>query len=311
MSQRSFDRHLISIGKVAAMAGVSVDTVRAWERQGKLPAHRLPGGQRRFRLGDIESFLRQAHGSRMRSTSDGHSVILAGTRNRPVACTGSETPGYEAQSNASGPRLDRGQVTEVRRDQDPSIMIRAAEDAARVVRAEQDRMETDMRLEALKAHGRACTTEIPVEWRAYVVRDLESYVTANQFPRGLNLWEARAFIEARVKSLLQPYRDEIARNEETERRGMVLHNLLDCGRRQFRISTFRWSEGDTKEAEREVEGELKRQVKWNWSEQSVRGLVEEILEDQQEEDSTDESEGYEDEEGWDDDQDDDFGGDEA
>ena len=36
----------VRIGQAAEMLGVSVETVRRWERAGRLPMHRTPGGQR-------------------------------------------------------------------------------------------------------------------------------------------------------------------------------------------------------------------------------------------------------------------------
>jgi hypothetical protein len=141
-----------------------------------------------------------------------------------------------------------------------------------------------LRLDILRAHGRACAIRVPAEWQAYVVRDLETYVTALQFPRGLSDWEARSFVEDRVKRLLQPYWDEIARREEHERRRLRLQNLLECGRSHFRVETFLWTTDETEEAELEVEDELARRVKWDWSKEWVRDLVEEILEDLEDED---------------------------
>lgn len=48
---------LIPIGEVARLAGVTIPTVRNWERAGKLTAARTPGGQRRFRLADVQAML--------------------------------------------------------------------------------------------------------------------------------------------------------------------------------------------------------------------------------------------------------------
>lgn len=45
---------LLPISKAAALLGVSVDTVRRWERAGHIESTRTVGGQRRFRRGDVE-----------------------------------------------------------------------------------------------------------------------------------------------------------------------------------------------------------------------------------------------------------------
>ncbi len=48
---------LLPIGDVARRAGVSVDTVREWDRTGALTSIRTHGGHRRFRLADVERYL--------------------------------------------------------------------------------------------------------------------------------------------------------------------------------------------------------------------------------------------------------------
>lgn len=45
---------LLPIGETARLLGVSVGTVRRWERQGKIAAQRTLGGQRRFVRDDID-----------------------------------------------------------------------------------------------------------------------------------------------------------------------------------------------------------------------------------------------------------------
>ena len=48
-------RDLVPIGEAAAMLGVSVDTMRRYDKLGKLTAVRTLGGQRRFRRADIDA----------------------------------------------------------------------------------------------------------------------------------------------------------------------------------------------------------------------------------------------------------------
>jgi excisionase family DNA binding protein len=49
---------LVGIADVAAAFGVTVQTVRVWERDGKLVAIRTPGGHRRFKRSAIDALLR-------------------------------------------------------------------------------------------------------------------------------------------------------------------------------------------------------------------------------------------------------------
>ena len=48
---------LMSIGEAARVLGVAVDTLRRWERKGKITATRTLGGQRRFARSDVEAAI--------------------------------------------------------------------------------------------------------------------------------------------------------------------------------------------------------------------------------------------------------------
>ena len=46
----------VTVGQAAKYLGVSIDTLRRWERAGKLQAHRLDGKNRYFSVEDLEAF---------------------------------------------------------------------------------------------------------------------------------------------------------------------------------------------------------------------------------------------------------------
>ncbi len=48
---------LLWIGAAATLLGVTVPTLRNWDRTGKLIPIRLPSGERRYRRTDIEAIL--------------------------------------------------------------------------------------------------------------------------------------------------------------------------------------------------------------------------------------------------------------
>lgn len=48
---------LVSIGKAAQHLGVSVDTVRRWSNDGRLPVIVLPSGHRRYRVNDLNALI--------------------------------------------------------------------------------------------------------------------------------------------------------------------------------------------------------------------------------------------------------------
>jgi molybdopterin-binding protein len=52
-----------SVGEAARLLGVSVDTLRRWDRQGRIKTHRDPANRRRVPVREVER-LRQRSGSR-------------------------------------------------------------------------------------------------------------------------------------------------------------------------------------------------------------------------------------------------------
>lgn len=45
---------LIPIGEAARLKGVSIGTLRRWEREGLLTSYRTPAGHRRYRPSDLD-----------------------------------------------------------------------------------------------------------------------------------------------------------------------------------------------------------------------------------------------------------------
>ncbi|GAA2022288.1 helix-turn-helix domain-containing protein [Pseudokineococcus marinus] len=48
---------LLSVSQAAALVGVSLDTIRRWDNDGRIQSVRTPTGHRRFRRGDVEALL--------------------------------------------------------------------------------------------------------------------------------------------------------------------------------------------------------------------------------------------------------------
>jgi excisionase family DNA binding protein len=58
-------RNFLNVGQAAEYLGVSPASLRNWSDQGKLPVYRTPGGQRRYRIRDLDAFIeswREARG---------------------------------------------------------------------------------------------------------------------------------------------------------------------------------------------------------------------------------------------------------
>jgi len=67
----------IRIGQAAEMLGVTVETVRRWEVEGRLHIERSPGGQRLVSLGEVTRLLAE----RRRSVTD-RPTVAGSARNR-------------------------------------------------------------------------------------------------------------------------------------------------------------------------------------------------------------------------------------
>lgn len=55
VTERSNGEYLVPIGEAARLLGVSVDTLRRWAREGRIPVITMPSGHRKFHREDIEA----------------------------------------------------------------------------------------------------------------------------------------------------------------------------------------------------------------------------------------------------------------
>ena len=62
------DSEWLTLGQAARFLGVAQSTIRKWSDQGRVPAFYTPGGHRRYRRSDLESFLERS-GPSGRSTT--------------------------------------------------------------------------------------------------------------------------------------------------------------------------------------------------------------------------------------------------
>lgn len=54
----AFSADHLRVGEAAALIGVSADTLRRWEKSGRISSFRTPTGHRRFRRDDVEALLK-------------------------------------------------------------------------------------------------------------------------------------------------------------------------------------------------------------------------------------------------------------
>jgi two-component system phosphate regulon response regulator PhoB len=90
----------LTLGQAARFLGVAQSTIRKWSDQGKIPAFYTPGRHRRFRRGDLESFLARSGPGRQQA---GPSVLLVDDDDgmRQLVRIELEREGYDVQEAAS------------------------------------------------------------------------------------------------------------------------------------------------------------------------------------------------------------------
>jgi excisionase family DNA binding protein len=94
------DPEWLTLGQAARFLGVAQSTIRKWSDQGRVPAFYTPGGHRRFRRGDLESFLARSGPGRQQT---GPSVLLVDDDDnmRELVRLELEREGYDVQEAAS------------------------------------------------------------------------------------------------------------------------------------------------------------------------------------------------------------------
>lgn len=297
-------KNSLPIGEAAQRLGLSVDTVRRLEREGKLKAERTKGGHRRFRPEVIETFRRNkdapgrpvtrrgpAHRSqRPRKRASGSRANRLRSRVRepdddlpglddPEACWPVEAHEHE-ELRLSEPRPGP-QITEPLQRNPIETPMEKTE--VRRLDSSSNPREDAARFANLKSYGLArIPWDVPPTWRAKVIEDLERYVTSERFPSWVPGHEAYQVVRGRVEQVLKPYHDEIAeaaaqrKAEEYDRRRV--RALIDHGMSYARQETRSgWDYTPKIEARQEVEEALKAQVESDWRERDVQDLVDEIL----------------------------------
>jgi excisionase family DNA binding protein len=93
------DPEWMTLGQAARFLGVAQSTIRKWSDQGRVPAFYTPGGHRRYRRGDLETFLARSGPGRAQS---GPLVLLVDDDDhiRELVRTTLELEGYSVEEAA-------------------------------------------------------------------------------------------------------------------------------------------------------------------------------------------------------------------
>lgn len=86
----------LRIGQAASLLGVSVDTVRRWERDGRVEVVRSGGGQRHVPLAEVQRLLRERHGPQRPVTASSARNQLDAVVTRVVADAAAATVEMQA-----------------------------------------------------------------------------------------------------------------------------------------------------------------------------------------------------------------------
>jgi excisionase family DNA binding protein len=86
----------LTLGQAAKFLGVAQSTIRKWSDLGRVPAFYTPGGHRRYRRGDLESFIDRS-GPGSRGTGPLVLVVDDDPRLRELVRVNLELEGYEVR----------------------------------------------------------------------------------------------------------------------------------------------------------------------------------------------------------------------
>ena len=150
---------------------------------------------------------------------------------------------------------------------------RAQEQAAQRLK-EQAKVakETARWLQIIKSYGEGFVTmeNPPPELRAKATRDLESFVTTEEFPLSLSLVNAVHLVRGRVERILGRWKAERAASEARE-------HLLSHGRQQARMLTTNWDSTEASRAISALERVFRKAEVTDWTKDDMREYVENFL----------------------------------
>src|SRR5437870_609451 len=301
------EKKWFSASEAARYLNISVDKVRQLDQSGELPAERTKGGHRRFSRKALDAYLaRKGRGGSPRVQERSRGPSRPVERPEPIPDPLEEDP----EEFEPGDEYDEPFVEP---PPPPAPPINPLERFAREMEERRKREEAEAplrRLVTLKQYGlNQIGWGIPDSWHARVAAALERYVTLKTFPAWVSDVDAYRIVRGKVKEVLQPYHDEVARKkaeearreeeaatkrrqqEEEAQEERRVQELIDDGMRYARSETLLdWDSDDRARALRDVERILNDTVEPDWTEQDVKDAVDdELAEWQDDEDEEDES----------------------
>ena len=108
----------LTLGQAARFLGVAQSTIRKWSDQGRVPAFYTPGGHRRFRRSDLESFVDRSGPGGQRAGGPLVLVVDDDSRLREYVRVNLEASGYSVREADNGER-----ALEAIEDQAPDLVL--------------------------------------------------------------------------------------------------------------------------------------------------------------------------------------------
>lgn len=262
-----------------------------------LDSERTPGGQRRYREEDIDSMLNDP--SHRNSAKDRAREVVPQIFSAQIE--GSQT------AECSSPwdrriREERADLEVIKLRRERAALVRAERqgreerereaeerrsDSARRAtesrRIAHARAEENARLDALRTYGRHLSWLAPTEYQAKVVRDLLKSVNSHEYPREMPDHLAKAQVAVRIDELLKPWRDSQAREREKVDHEWTRNRFIAAGMSHGRSQTRKWDRDEAERAQRDIERSLREETDGDWTEDDVKDLVDDILDEWEEE----------------------------
>ncbi len=280
---------MLRIGEAARLAGVTPATFRRWEAQGLISPVRTAGGERRYREEDIDRLLSPPDDrppKHSQTTPLGQSSPPdEGDEDDTEPATFSPEPViqpwdqrvHEARADLEVRKLLREQERFDREDRAfidaATAQERAQEQEAQLLKEQAEVAEETARwLQIIKSYGEGfiAAENPPPELRAKATRDLESFVTPEEFPPSLSLVNAVHLVRGRVEKILGRWKAERAASETRDK-------LLSFGRHKARMFTSNWDSTEASRAICALERALREERVTEWTQDDMLEYVENYL----------------------------------
>ena len=186
------------VGQVARELGCSVDTIRRYVEEERIPCFRTPGGQLQFRTDDVEAFQNATDPKPIRPERPETAEESDHGRLRPKQ----RRPSWEDLAPWEQRRAEVAAELEIEEMYGERAAREAEQERAHELEAE--RRSEEQRLMDLKKLGRMwCWNSRAMP---HAIKELERFVTAEQIPKDLPIWEQQSLVRDFVSDIEKKFK---------------------------------------------------------------------------------------------------------